>query len=60
MLQLRFLSEEDHSKIFGNIEVILSLHEGIDCIHILYNSTSWLQVNSINQKYCSILFTIWL
>ena len=28
MLRLNLISEEDHCKIFGNIQTILTLHEG--------------------------------
>ena len=29
LLRLNLISEEDHCKIFGNIQIILTLHEGI-------------------------------
>ena len=29
MLRLELISEEDHSRIFGNIQAILPLHEGM-------------------------------
>ena len=38
MLRLNLISEEDHCKIFGNIQTILTLHEGT-CTRILYTTT---------------------
>lgn len=36
MLRLELISEEDHSRIFGNIQAILPLHEGMHLTMWMY------------------------